>query len=106
MVIHNDSTINFDARVHLENRGDRWAAYIEPPGTFVYGATEQAVLARVDVALGFFVQHFSDSPDGVRKLRHYLDSHGVPNFVTEHSATRPIRLRRPVRLPMEAAASV
>ena len=35
-------TINFDAQVSLEQRGDHWAAYIEPPGTTVYGATEAA----------------------------------------------------------------
>ena len=55
------ATINFDAQVHLENRGDYWAAYIEPPGTTVYGATEAAARERVGEVLDFFV----DSDDAV-----------------------------------------
>lgn len=53
---------NCDAQVRLENRGDYWAAYIEPPGTTVYGATEAEARARVNKALDFFVA--SDDASG------------------------------------------
>ena len=105
MIGQHTATTSFDVRVRLEDRGDRWAAYIEPPALTVYGATESEVMARVDEGLEFFKQYFQDDPDGVRKLRQYLDSHGVPNVVTESAPTRPMRFRRPVTFLMEAAAS-
>ena len=105
MTMQENMAINFDAQVVFEARGSRWAAYIEPPGMTVYGVTEEAVKARVDLALKLFVQHFNDSPDGVGKLRQYLDSHGVPNFVTHHDVNSPIRRRRPVSLSMEVAVN-
>ena len=97
------TTVNFDVQVTLKDQGDRWEAYIEPPGMTVYGATEDAVKIRVDEALEFFTRHFRDDPDGVMKLRQYLDAHGVPNVVTEGNEARPMRLRRPVSLLMGVA---
>ena len=97
------ATVSFDVQVTLKDRGDHWAAYIEPPGMTVYGPTEDAVDARVDDAIEFFKRHFRDDPDGVTKLRQYLDAHGVPNVVTGGNEARPMRLRRPVSLLMGVA---
>ena len=55
MTMQENMAINFDAQVVFEDRGSRWAAYIEPPGMTVYGVTEEAVKARVDLALKLFV---------------------------------------------------
>lgn len=99
------SIINFDVQVHLADRGGRWAAYIEPPGMTVYGATEDAVNARVREALNFFLKHFNNDATGGRKLRQYLDAHRVPHFVTTEEPASTIRLRRPVSLPMGVAAN-
>ncbi len=104
------ATISFDVQVRLEDRGDRWAAYIEPPAITVYAASEDAVRERINTALDFFMEHFGADYDGVMKLRQYLDAHGVPNVVIENAPVSPIRYRRPVTFPpvtfpMEAAAS-
>lgn len=77
------ATINFDAQVRLENRGDYWAAYIEPPGATVYGATEAAARERVGEALDFFVESLVGEV-GVERFRRYLDGHGVKNSVVVH----------------------
>lgn len=103
MTTQRSVTINFDAQIRLEQRADCWAAYIEPPGMTVYGATEDAVKARIDEALEFFARHFRDDPDGARKLRQYLDAHGVPNFVTEVNRATRMHWQRPVNLLMEVA---
>ena len=97
MMLQN-ATVSFDVQVTFKDRGDRWAAYLEPPGMTVYGPTEDAVAARVDEAIEFFQRHFRNDPDGVMKLRQYLDAHGVPNVVTGGSEAPPMRLRRPVSL--------
>ena len=49
------AAINWDDRVRPEQRGERQAAYIEPPGTTGYGATEAEARERVNKALDFFV---------------------------------------------------
>ena len=69
-------TISFNATVFLEKREDRWAAYVEPFAMTVYGNTREEAENRLKESVEFAVQH---SPD----LRGYLDSHGVPNCVTE-----------------------
>ncbi len=98
-------TINFDVQIMLEDRGDRWAAYIEPPGTTVYGATEAAALARVDETMEFFV-HSLVQKVGVERFRRYLDSHGVKNMVvTDHGAGR-VHRTHPISLHLETAAIV
>ena len=80
MIGQQTATINFDIQVRLEDRGEHWAAYIEPPGATVYGATEAAVRARVDQAMAFFVRSLVNEI-GVERFRRYLDAHGVKNNV-------------------------
>lgn len=98
------ATINFDVQVRLENRGEHWAACIEPPGATVYGATEAAVRARVDQAMAFFVRSLV-SEIGVERFRRYLDAHGVKNNVVVSNG-RPAKMRHtlPVSFPVEVAA--
>lgn len=98
------ATINFDAQVHIENRGEQWAAYIEPPGTTVYGATEAAVRERVDAALKFFVASLVDEI-GVERFRRYLDGHGVKNSVVVPNG-QAVKMSQtiPVSFPVEVAA--
>ena len=98
------ATINFDAQVRLENRGDYWAAYIEPPGTTVYGATEAAARERVDAALDFFVTSLVGEI-GLERFRRYLDGHGVANSViVPNGQAGRIRQTVPVSFPVEVAA--
>lgn len=78
------ATINFDAQVHMENRGDYWAAYIDPPGTTVYGATEAAARERVSEVLDFFVEGLV-AEVGLERFRRYLDGHGVKNSIVVHN---------------------
>lgn len=98
------ATINFDAQVHLENRGDYWAAYIEPPGTTVYGTTEAAARERVSEVLDFFVESLVGEV-GVERFRRYLDGHGVKNSVVVHN-DQSARMRQtfPVSFSAEVAA--
>ena len=103
MIGQHTATINFDVQVSLENRGDYWAAYIEPPAVTVYADTEDAVRERINTPLDFFMEHFGADYDGVMRLRRYLDAHGVPSCVVENPPVRPIRFRRPVTFPMAAA---
>lgn len=100
------ATINFDAQVSLEQRGERWAAYIEPPGATVYGDTEAAARARVDEALDFFVASLVDEI-GLERFRRYLDAHGVGNSVVVSNPNGPsdkMRETRPVSFPVKVAA--
>ena len=101
---HKAATINFDAQVHLENRGDYWAAYIEPPGTTVYGATEAAARERVGEVLDFFVEGLIGEV-GVERFRRYLDAHGVKNSIVVPNG-QSVRMRQtfPVSFPVEVAA--
>lgn len=72
----------FNVDVSLEDRGDCWAAYLEPPGMTVYGDTESAIMGRVIQALDSFLNEFAAEIDGVQEFRAYLDAHGVPSLVT------------------------
>ena len=98
------ATINFDAQVRLEQRGDHWAAYIEPPGATVYGDTEADVRERVNQALDFFVDSLVGEI-GVERFRRYLDGHGVLNSVVVPNG-HSVRVRQtvPVSFPVEVAA--
>ena len=97
------ATINFDAQVHMENRGDYWAAYIDPPGTTVYGATEAAARERVSEVLDFFVEGLV-AEVGLERFRRYLDGHGVKNSVIVPNG-QPARMRQtiPVSFSVEVA---
>ena len=100
------ATINFDARVRMENRGDQWAAYIEPPGTTVYGATEADAQERVNDALDFFVASLVDEI-GLERFRRYLDGHDVRNSViVPNGHSDRVRQTVPVSFPVEVAAVV
>ena len=74
--------ISFTVKVSVEDRGDYWAAYMEPPGMTVYGDTKVAVTNRVLQAMDSFKSEFATGNDGVQQLRAYLDAHGVPSRVT------------------------
>ena len=106
MMGQHNAIINFDAQIRLQDWGDRWAAYVEPPGMTVYGATEHAVRERVDETLKFFVQAVVNEV-GLARFRRYLDAHGVKNSVIEIGG-HPTSARHtlPVSLPVEVAASV
>ena len=64
-------TIHFDAVASLEQRGDHWAAYVEPLGLTVYGDTRAEAEARVSEGVDFFLKYAPDVP-------RYLASHSVP----------------------------
>ncbi len=98
-------TINFQVAVSLVKRDDCWAAYMEPPGMTVYGDTREDAENRVQQAIDFFIKHFGDGDDGIKKLRNYLDSHGVPNFIAEADRVSPIHRTYPVSVPMEILVS-
>lgn len=104
--------IAFTADVSLEDRGDYWAAYIEPTGMTVYGDTKAAAIARADQAMGFFTKHYADGDHGLQKIRAYLDWHGVPSLVTYPDAPNTPkdygikRIQYPVSFSFETAASV
>lgn len=103
--------IAFTVNVSLEDRGDHWAAYMEPPGMTVYGDTKAAAIDRVDQALDFFMEDYADGDDGLQKLRAYLDWHNVPSRVTysdmpDNDGIKRIQYPYPVGLSLEAAASV
>ena len=95
--------ISFTADVSLEDRGDHWAAYIEPLGMTVYGDTEDAAKDRAYQAMNFFLNNFGSGSDGIQKVRRYLDFHGVASYVTEDDAVK--RIQYPVSFPLEAAVS-
>lgn len=100
------ATINFDAQVQLERRGDYWAAYIEPPGATVYGDTEAEARERVGEALDFFVASLVGEI-GLERFRRYLDGHGVKNSVVvpnRSDQSGQIRQILPVSFPVEVAA--
>lgn len=100
------ATINFDAQVHLERRGDSWAAYIEPPGATVYGDTEAAARERVGEALDFFVASLVGEI-GLERFRRYLDGHGVKNSVVvpnRNDRSGQMRQILPVSFPVAVAA--
>ena len=101
--------IAFTVNVSLEDRGDYWAAYIEPSGMTVYGDTKAAAIDRVDQALDFFMKNYAKGDDGLQKLRAYLDWHGVPSRVIYSDMPEDDKVKRmqyPVGFPLEAAASV
>ena len=97
--------IIFDARVSLENRGDHWAAYVEPLGITVYGDTRAEAENRVQQAINFFVKRFGSGDEGVQKIRNYLDSHGVPNTIVEDDRVSPISFTHPISVPLEIPAA-
>lgn len=68
--------IHFEVNIALEQRGDYWAARIEPTGITVYGRTEQGAQRRAEASLEFFLKHVPDLPA-------YLDSHGIPYTVAD-----------------------
>lgn len=108
--------LSFTVKVSVEDRGDYWAAYIEPPGMTVYGDTESAVMGRVIQAMDSFKNEFAADSDGMQQLRAYLDAHGVESRVTtaavqDYAATRieypaVAHIQRPMDFPLEAAAGV
>ena len=98
------ATINFDVQIRLDDRGDHWVAYIEPPGTTEYGATAADALARVDDALDFFVTTLVGEI-GLENFRRYLDRHGVKNSViVPNGHSVKTRQTFPVSRPVEVAA--
>lgn len=90
MVAGKKATIIFNATVSLEKREDRWAAYVEPFAITVYGNTREEAENRLRESIDIVVRN---SPD----LRGYLDSHGVPNYVTEDETSSFICHTYPVR---------
>ena len=96
MVDKKTVTIHFNASVLFEEREGHWAARVEPLGITVYGDTREAAEKRVKEALDFFL---ANAPD----VRKYLDSHGVPHFVTEDDSG-PVRLTYPVSARIESPA--
>lgn len=101
--------IAFTVSVSLTDRGDYWAAYIEPSGMTVYGDTEAAAIDRVDQAMDFFMKNYAKGADGLQKLRAYLDWHDVQIHDVYSDMPEDDRVKRmqyPVGFPLEAAASV
>ena len=94
MVGRKTVTISFDAVVSLEKREDRWVAYVEPFGMTVYGHTREEAESRLKESIDFVLNHFPD-------IRKYLDSHGVPNYITEDEDMAPRRLTYPVSAQIE-----
>ena len=91
------ATIHFDVQVEMERRDQNWAAYIEPPGTTVYGDTEADARARVAEAVDFFAAGLLKEI-GLERFRRYLDGHGVKSVVVDpDSDDRP----RPGKMPPE-----
>ena len=88
-------TISFNAQVTLEQREGYWAAYIEPFGMTAYGRTREEAESRLKVGVDFFMKYASD-------LRKYLDSHGIPHYVTEDDAQMPVRQTLPVTARVES----
>ena len=113
---HGSALLRFTVNFSVEDRGDYWAAYIEPPGMTVYGDTESAVMGRVIQAMDSFMNEFPTGNDGVQQLRAYLDAHGVPSSVTtdavqDDAATRiqypaVAHIQRPMDFPLGVAAGV
>ena len=104
MVKQQDAIINCDVQVLLDNRGDYWAAYMEPTGMTVYGATREAALARVNQAMEFFVRGMVREV-GVERLRRYIDSHGVPSSIVEHTPVGKVRHTLPFTYSLEGVAN-
>lgn len=100
--------LSFTVKVSVEDRGDYWAAYIEPPGMTVYGDTESAVMGRVIQAMDSFKNEFATGNDGVQQLRAYLDAHDVPSRVTigEVQDAAATRIQRPMDFQLGVAAGV
>ena len=100
--------INFRVAVSLEKRDDCWAAYMEPLGMTVYGDTREDAENRVQQALDFFIKHFGAGDEGIQRVQSYLDSHSVPNFITEDNeddGVSPIHRIYPVSIPIETLVS-
>ncbi len=87
-------TISFSAAASFEQREDRWAAYIEPFGMTVYGQTREDAEARLLESVDFALKHFPD-------IRKYLDSHGIPHYITEDDGA-PARRTYPVSARVES----
>ena len=108
--------ISFTVNFTVEDRGDYWAAYMEPPGMTVYGDTESAVMSRAIQAMDSFKNEFATDGDGLQQIRAYLDAHDVPSSVTtaavkDDAATRAhypavAHIQCPMGFPLEAAAGV
>ena len=88
-------TVSFDAVVSLEKREDRWAAYIEPFGMTVYGHTKEEAESRLKESVDFALKHFPD-------IRKYLDSHGIPHYITEEDDVALARRTYPVSARVES----
>ena len=100
--------LSFTVNVLIENRGDYWAAYIEPLGMTVYGDTEAAAKDRVFQAINFLKKYFATKDDGAQKFRAYLDAHGVSSRITTDvvQSDAVTRVQYPMDIPLEVAASV
>ena len=108
--------LSFTVKVSVEDRGDYWAAYMEPPGMTVYGDTESAVMGRAIQAMDSFQNEFASGSDGLRQIRAYLDAHNVPSSVAtdavqDDAAPRVqypavAHIQRPMDFPLGVAAGV
>ena len=87
-------TIHFTAQVTSQQRENYWAAYVEPFAMTAYGETREDAERRLKEGVDFFMKN---APD----LRKYLDSHGVPHYVTEDDAHLPVRQTLPVTARVE-----
>lgn len=100
--------LSFTVKVSVEDRGDYWAAYLEPPGMTVYGDTESAVMGRVIQAMDSFKNEFATDSDGLQQIRAYLDAHGVPSRVIADAVQDDAvtRAHYPVDFQLGVAAGV
>ncbi len=67
-------TVSFETTVCLIDRGDYWAARIDPVCMFAYGDTAAAARQRAGEMMDFWLKN---TPD----IRPYLDSHQIPYTV-------------------------
>ncbi len=89
------ATVSFNAEVSLEMRDDHWAAYVEPFGITVYGDTKTETESRLNQGIEFFLKY---APN----IRKYLDSHGIPHYITEDDETNAVRRTYPVSARVES----
>ena len=82
------ATVSFDTTVSLEDRGDYWAARIDPVCMFAYADTADGARQRAREMMDFWLKN---TPD----IRPYLDSHQIPytvNYAEEDEEPGMVRL--------------
>ncbi len=95
-----DAIVNLDFTAVKENRGDHWAAYIDPTGTTVYADDEAALDARVEQFISLFL---SVAPD----VMGYLHAHHVPHTVEyDGHQVNPLAQRYPTTVIIPGAPPV